>query len=336
MAVISRENLLKRMLREVVPTAVSQTIGCYRYRKRVDNLKKKGCFDKRFPEALNLSLSALCNTRCIYCPDGRGKGITPPFMPFELAKKIIDEAKTESFEGTFRFGENGEALLNKEFLKIYEYERKVLPLSKSVLYTNMSLLDKETGLKLLTYGLDELNFNIDGASEVTYQAAKRLNLETLKKNLHNFIENRKKTAGPCRIHIYILTAKKYMEKVEKTHISLPDDTEKVIEYWEPFLEKNDYISIVDHPYKWVIRERSRIPKTNPCGKFPKVLRECLIGPNGDIYLCCLDYLQKCVIGNVTDTSIKKIWNSYRRQTILKLLEMGRFDTIGEPCKFCLD
>lgn len=336
MAVVLRENLFKRMLREVVPAAVSQTMERYRYKKRVENLKKKGCFDRQFPEALNLSLSAFCNARCLYCPDGRGKGITHPFMPFELAKKIVDEAKAENFKGIFRFSENGEALLNKEFLKIYEYQRKVLPLTKSVLYTNMALLDKEMGLKLLTYGLDKLHLNIDGASKVTYETAKKLNFETLKKNLHDFIENRKRTGKPCRIRVYILTAKKYMKKVEKTHISLPDDAKKVIEYWEPFLEKNDSISIIDRPYKWAIRERVRIPKTDPCGKFSKVVRECLIGPNGDVYLCCLDNQQKCVVGNVKNTSVKEIMSSSRRKATIKLLEESRFEEIGEPCRFCLD
>lgn len=174
---------------------------------------------------------------------------------------------------------------------------------------------------------------IDGASKITYESTKKLNFETLKRNLHDFINIQIRTKKPCRIYIWILTAKKYFEKVEGTNVSLPDDTYKVIEYWKPFLEKNDVFSIVDSPAKWAIRDRVKIPKTNPCGRFSKVVRECLISPNGDIYL---DYLQQCMIGNIADNPIKKIWNSDRRQTLLKLLEKGRFDIIGEPCNFCLD
>jgi len=336
MAVISRTSVLKKMLRWAAPEAVSRTLEYHKYRKRVKKLRKQGFFDSLFPKAVNLSLSALCNAKCVYCPEDRGKGITPPFMPFELAKKIIDEAKTENFKGIFRFSENGETLLNKNFLKIYEYERSALPLAKTVLYTNMALLNKETGLKLLTYGLDELNLNIDGWSEATYYAAKKLKLEPLKKNLHDFIESRKSIGKPCRIHIDILTAKTYMAKVEKVHISLPDDAEKIIEYWEPLLDTNDSILIVDKPYKWAIRDKTKIPKTNTCRKFSKVLRECQIGPGGDVYLCCLDYQQKCVIGNVNRSSLKKIWSSERRKTLLKLLIESRFAQIGEPCRFCPD
>ena len=140
----------------------------------------------------------------------------------------------------------------------------------------------------------------------------------------------------CKIHIYILTAKKYLALVEQTNILLPDDTQKIIEYWEPFLEKSDIISVVDKPYKWAMREKKRLHNTSPCRKLSKVIRECLIGPNGDVYICCLDYLQKCVIENVNDNSIKEIWSGSRRRTLLKLVGELRFEEIGEPCKFCFD
>jgi radical SAM protein with 4Fe4S-binding SPASM domain len=257
-------------------------------------------------------------------------------MSFELAKKVIDEAKKNNFLRTIRFSENGEALLNKEFFRIFEYCQEMLPACNSILYTNMALLEKSTGLRLLNSNLSELHFNIDGASAATYEAAKNLNFLTFKKNLHDFIETRKKLRKKCKVHIYVLTARKYLSKVENIHISLPDDTMKIIEYWEPFLEKSDTISIVDKPYKWALREKKRIPKTTPCRKLSKVVRECLIGPNGDVYLCCLDYQQKCVIGNIKDNSIKEIWSSTRRKTLLKLLGDFRFQEIGEPCAFCLD
>ncbi len=307
----------------------------YRFKNRANKLIATG-MDAKFPESLNLSLSAICQAKCIYCPSERGKGIKPPFMPFQLAKKVIDEASEEDFQGIVRFSENGEALLNKNFFSIFKYCRKMLPASQSVLYTNMALLDKATGQNLLANKLDELNFNIDGASAATYEAAKKLDFETFKKNLHDFIDSRDKLRAKCRIHIDILTAQKYMAKVEKKQIDLPDDTDKVIKYWKPFLNKSDIISVVDKPYKWALREKTKIPKTVQCRKLSKVVRECLIGPNGNVYLCCLDYQQKCVIGDVNVNSLKEIWSSSRRNTLLRLLGELRFEEIGEPCIFCLD
>lgn len=333
MATVSKEIFFKKAIRMIAPSLISRKMKEYRYRSRAKKLIQK---TNDFPESLNLSLSAICQAKCIYCPSDRGKGIKPPFMSSQLAKKAADEAKKENFQGTVRFSENGEALLNKDFFSIYEYCRKMLPTCRFVLYTNMALLNKSTSLRLLANKLDELHFNVDGASAVTYEASKKLNFATFKQNLHDFIEARKKLRATCKIHIYILTAKKYMAVVEQTNISLPDDTKKIIENWEPLLEKSDIISVVDKPYKWALREKNRLHKTSPCRKLSKVIRECLIGPNGDVYICCLDYQQKCVIGNVNDNSIKEIWSSPRRRTLLKLLGKLRFDEIGEPCAFCLD
>lgn len=322
-------------MRIVDLSIIKRKMRKYRYKKRAKKLIATG-IDAKFPESLNLGLSAICQAKCIYCPSERGNGIKPPFMPFQLAKKVVDEASEENFQGIVRFSENGEALLNKDFFSIFQYCRKMLPASRFVLYTNMALVDKITGQNLLASKLDELNLNIDGASAATYEAAKELDFETLKKNLHDFIDSREKLGTVCRIHIDILTAHKYMAKVEGKHIDLPDDTMEVIKYWKPLLAKNDIISVVDKPYKWALREKMKTPKTIPCRKISKVVRECLIGPNGNVYLCCLDYQQKCVIGNVNSKSIKEIWSSSRRTTLLRLLGEFRFEEIGEPCIFCLD
>ena len=329
------EKLIKRVIYMPVLSLIKRKMWAYRYKTRAKKLIARG-IDAKFPESLNLSLSAVCQAKCIYCPSERGKGIKPPFMAFQLAKTVIDEASEGNFQGTVRFSENGEALLNKDFFIIFEYCRKMLPTSRSVLYTNMALVDKSTGQRLLATKLDELNLNIDGASAATYEAAKKLDFHTFKNNLHDFIDSRKKLGAACRIHIDILTARKYMDTVEGKNIALPDDTMEVIKYWKPLLTKNDIISGVDKPYRWALREKTKKPKTVPCRKLSKVVRECLIGPNGDIYLCCLDYQQKCVIGNVNSSSIKEIWSSSRRKTLLKLLEELRFEEIGEPCAFCLD
>ncbi len=335
MVIIPREKFINRAVRIVNPSIITLKMWKYRYKNRAKKLIATS-IDAKFPESLNLSLSAICQAKCIYCPSERGKGIKPPFMPFQLAKKVVDEASEENFQGIVRFSENGEALLNKDFFSIFEYCRKMLPASRSVLYTNMALVDKSTGRALLANNLEELNFNIDGASAVTYEAAKKLDFETFKKNLHDFIDSRNKLGAKCRIHIDILTAQKYMAMVERKRIDLPDDTAEVIKYWKPLLNKSDIISVVDKPYKWALREKMKNPKTVPCRKLSKVVRECLIGPNGNVYLCCLDYQQKCVIGNVINNSIKEIWSSSRRKTLLRFLGELRFEEIGEPCAFCLD
>ena len=137
MAVDSRDKFIKRAVRMIAPSIINRKMWGYRYKNRAKKLIATGIAAK-FPESLNLSLSTICQAKCIYCPSERGKGIKPPFMPFQLAKKVVDEASEENFQGIVRFSENGEALLNKDFFSIFEYCRKMLPASRFVLYTNMT------------------------------------------------------------------------------------------------------------------------------------------------------------------------------------------------------
>lgn len=310
---------------------------------RVLRLKREGWYKKGFPASIDFSLSVYCQARCIFCPVNRGFGVKPPFMPFDLAKKIIDDAYRENFTGIFRFSENGESLLNKSFLRIFEYCRQKFSKNELILFTNMALLDKDSSSKLLKLGLNKLNLNIDGASKETYEATKRnLNFEKLRKNLHDFFKIRESLGSSCRVSIHILTYHRYIQEInkylpesERQELLFNDDTEQVIKYWKPLLRNGDTISIIQNPYKWAIQEKLQIPKKLPCAQLHRNMRHCFIGPNGNAYLCCLDYKQQLIYGNLYQSSIRDVWNGLERKRMLKLLDENRFNELGEPCRYCL-
>ncbi len=262
--------------------------------------------------------------------------MSPPFMSFDLAKSIIDEAAGNGFAGIFRFSENGEALLNREFLAIFKYFRKELPQAKSDLFTNMGLLTKDKSQELLSLGLDQLHTNIDGASKATFEFTTKLNFETVTGNLHDLIDNREHAITPCRISIYILTGHNYMRTVEGKRIDLPDDADQVIDYWRPHLAEGDRISVVDSAFKWARVEEEPVRKSTPCRQFDRCAKECFIAPNGDVYLCCQDHQYKCVFGNVANASVMDVWNSARRRETIEFLGKMDFRAIGQPCEFCPD
>jgi sulfatase maturation enzyme AslB (radical SAM superfamily) len=232
MTTASHNKSFKNTIEKITPTHISSKIKELRHKNRTRKLISKAK-NIQFPKTLNLSLSALCQARCIYCPPDRGKGIKPPLMPFKTAKKVIDEAARENFKGTVRFSENGEALLNKDFMKIFEYYSSTLPKCKSVLFSNMALLYRQIASKLLENNLHELHLNIDGAAPETYRAAKNLDFQTFKAHFHDFLDTREKLSSPCKIHIHILTAKNYMLAIEQKDIDLPDDSAQIVEYWKP-------------------------------------------------------------------------------------------------------
>jgi MoaA/NifB/PqqE/SkfB family radical SAM enzyme len=83
-------------------------------------------------ESVNLSLASACGANCIFCPANRGKRITAKLMPFPVLKKVVDELSSSSFKKKhnvlrIEIGENGDAFLNRDIIKILLYIKKKLP-----------------------------------------------------------------------------------------------------------------------------------------------------------------------------------------------------------------
>ena len=49
--------------------------------------------------------------------------------------------------------------------------------------------------------------------------------------------------------------------------------------------------------------------------------------NGDVILCCDDFSNKMILGNVNESSIKEIWNSEKYQKIREMLYNGEYEKI---------
>ncbi len=55
--------------------------------------------------------------------------------------------------------------------------------------------------------------------------------------------------------------------------------------------------------------------------------------NGDVILCCNDFSNKLILGNVNDLSIREIWNSEKYQEIREMLYKGEYKKIS-GCSTC--
>jgi radical SAM protein with 4Fe4S-binding SPASM domain len=63
------------------------------------------------------------------------------------------------------------------------------------------------------------------------------------------------------------------------------------------------------------------------------LKQAYIVENGDMILCCHDWRQTVVLGNVAETSIKAVWNSDRFLDRIYAYYSGDFTNI-EICRNC--
>jgi len=170
-------------------------------------------------KSVNLSLSSICGANCVFCPNGAKKTSAHSTMPFELAKKIIDEIASDGFAGKHRvskieIGENGDAFLNKECIEILRYLKIKLPRVFVECYTNFQHLTKDKSEIILSERLIAgFHCNVDSIDKDNYFIAKGLDLAAVTKNIMDFLELRKELKNDSPLHIHVLTLHAYINAV---------------------------------------------------------------------------------------------------------------------------
>lgn len=305
-------------------------------------------------ESINLILSSACGADCLFCPSNRGNRIKQKFMSFELVKRIVDEISSKDFKEKYQMkrieiGENGDAFLNKDIIKILRYIKFKLPEIKIEVFNNFQNFPKDKAEIILSEKLiDSFRCNIDGSNERNYFLVKRIDLKTVTKNLIDFLEVREKLKNESSLTIAVLTLNSYVKMIYKVFgfypvkleelksKKIPDDFFIIKKQWERLLDfKKDKI-LRSSICAWAERDKACNYEINyekySCPFLDRIKNEAFIAPSGSWYACCLDSNTELILGNVMTDSIDKIYFSNTRANFIELLEKKEFCKIGGSCK----
>jgi len=255
-------------------------------------------------------------------------------MPIALVHKVLQEAEEHAFGGSFSLSENGEALTHPKFLDIVREIRGRFPKNDIILFSNMVLMDERRASALLDLGLTELHFNLDGATELTYEYVKRHKKYLLvRQHIAQFARLRNEMKSACRIHAYFITAKQFAEEIEGKEGAFGDDSQAIIDAMAPILRAGDTIRqlpIMLHKYQSSLNHK----KSELCDQFDRVLREIFIAPNGQVYICCLDFGNSSQLGNINEKTIAEVWSSRLRERVIRNIYLMRYEETFDVCKSC--
>jgi len=299
-----------------------------------------------------LVLCSACGSNCLYCPKNRGQRIPQKVMTLETVKKIVDELCSESFKKNhdlFRIevGENGDALLNKDFLEILRHVKSRMPEIRIELFTNFSNFTKEKAEVVVKEKLlDAVFVNIDGSNKEAYQKVKCLDFDKVIQNIKDFVALRDVFYPRLDFGVYILDYNTYVDFVRKTFgfnpskmssfVPNPDDEfERIMKLIENLNIKNvqfDSSSV----FAWA--EREQVDKTKIdyskhfCPLLSRIENEVFIAPDGTCYLCCFDANNELVLGNVYQNSIHDMHYGSKKKDWFEKLKNKDFKSIDGPCQ----
>ena len=302
--------------------------------------------------SVNLSLSSACGADCVFCPADRGARIAKKHMSLDVASKIIDEVTSPYFVDKYKtssmqIGENGDCFLNKDAIAILRRIKARKPDMSVLVWTDMQFFTPEKmEIVVRERLLDFVGLNIDGASDHSFAAVKRLSSKYTREYLPLFIELREKYGATIPLTVQSLTMRHYVDAV-RTHLGhdpirvkdpalldLEDDFEAIKAFVTPMLKPQDRFQRSVAMF-WA--ERPQVApatldyKSYSCPLMSRVTREAFIAPDGTWYACCFDSNNQLVLGNVYETSVEAVAQGDARKRLVKLLTERHFDAIGGPC-----
>ncbi len=252
-----------------------------------------------------VEITKACNLKCTFCPSKNN--ISKEYLSFDNFKHIIDQIKDYT-EGIY-LHILGEPLLHKELFKFIEYASKYVKVS---LTTNGHLI-KNHYLELCNSNLHILNISL--------QSIDKLNdLDEYFESLNNLIINR---THKLPIHLRIWNDKE-SEKVKVLNNRLNE----LINHYQ--LLDYSYVTLsVEDEFDWPSLNADINPIRTSCLGAKSQMG---ILVNGDVTICCLDYLGHTKIGNIYEDSFENIKNSKLFNDVIK--GWNDLKPYFELCKKC--
>lgn len=249
------------------------------------------------PFRLWIETASCCNLRCIMCPDKELAGSQKGLMTLELFRKIIDECRF--FVSDVYLHHRGEPLLNPALFAMIAYARQAG--LKTRFHTNGTLLDEEKAARLLAAGPDLVSFSFDGFSREVYEKI-RVGAE-FEKTLTNILRlaTLRNARGLKKPYIVV-------EKIRFKNMPAPLDQRQVAETTQRLLQAGVDEIIEKKEYTWADESapETAAPRPGAVCTFPWYAM--VICADGTITPCPQDFGTCMKLGNVTESTLREIWN----------------------------
>lgn len=283
---------------------------------------------RHMPLKLWVETTSRCNLKCGVCLNKDIPVSQKGDMDMDLYKKIIDEAEGNIYD--INLFHRGEPLLHPDIVNMVSYakSKKI----KTRIHTNATLLDRELAGALILSGLDMISFSFDGFTKDIYE--KNRTGASYEKSLENII-------GFLRIKKE-LGMRKPFTAVQVIEYNIPAKEELSAGYKDEFLKNFEGLPlnrlVTRTPHNWGGLVDLEVPDKESAGRIKRTSCTfpwyCLtVLYDGKVCLCPQDFKGNIQVGNMTEGTIKQIFNSRKIREMRKIQCTGNIAGT-EPCSGC--
>ncbi|MBS3125284.1 SPASM domain-containing protein [Candidatus Woesearchaeota archaeon] len=277
----------------------------------------------QFPKAIEIQTTSACNAACIVCPHPVVVSELPKgYMTDELFEKIIGQIGTKSVRVIPYL--NSEPFLDPHFIRRLNHVSEVCPNAEIEVSTNLSRVDELARDKLRSARITEMRLSVFGFTKETYErimpglswASTKAHLDCLAND--NDLRKRISEIGLVLVDFPLMT---------------PEDVETARAYC---VEKD----ITFHFWGFLDRARNvplysnSVYRTTIHGcEQRRPLDRMHVGLDGRVILCCQDWRQTHILGDLNTQSIEEVWHSEKYQNVRRRIYI---DGTNAPdlCKKC--
>jgi len=274
----------------------------------------------RFPIHLDIESTNACNLKCAMCPHGLDSfEMKKGFFDYEVYQKLVPEFAREGL-CSLKLSMRGEPLLHPRLADMVRLAKDA-GVVETMINTNGLLLDEGKIRDLYKAGLDYLIISIDGATAETYNGIRRGgDFNRLVSNIEAAVAIRDE-----------MRLKKPLIRLQ--YVLMPENEHEVDTYLGMWQDKVDIMTVNRYSDRGA-GDKKRFPYS-PIGRSNcyHPWRRLSVNWNGDAKMCCGDWEDRCVLGNVKETSISDIWHGDIFNRYRKLLKREELDKIA-CCKEC--
>jgi hypothetical protein len=258
------------------------------------------------PQHLAFEITGACDAKCIHCP--RQEMDRPKRqMPFELFQRMIDQAAEMRIPDLVPNG-YGEILLIRNLGNYLEYVRRKPHRFRILCNSNGHLMTDEKIDLFLKYRVHLLNITIDGATPETAQSV-RVGLDTrqIEDNIHRLLARRKALRlryPQVRVGMVLIPQNRH-------------EAEAFLKKWTGVVE---YVGLGGFSTRIGSREMQEetplaLHESHPC-VLP--FRELNIWSDGKAVLCCEDWNEEHVVGDLNTQTLRQIWRGAMLREVRRL------------------
>jgi radical SAM protein with 4Fe4S-binding SPASM domain len=293
---------------------------------------------KGMPISLSFEPTTSCNLRCPECPSGLRSFTRPTGMlKNDLFKKIIDEQYQTLTYLLFYF--QGEPFLHPDFLDLVKYasSKKIYTATS----TNAHFLNDEVAKATVASGLDRLIISIDGTTQESYESYRiGGKLSKVIEGTENIMKWKKELkSNTPHVIFQFLVVKPNEHQIDEVHQMAEQlgvdevklKTAQIYDYenGSSLIPDNEHYSRYKKQSDGTYKIKSKL--LNHCWK---MWHSSVITWDGRVVPCCFDKDAHHLMGELNESTFKKVWKSDAYNNFRKTLLKSR--TKIDMCKNCTE